>query len=102
MSVRIERDGTVTTIIHSRYEARNAMDPDSADALVTAFERFDSGARLCRKEPAGFLSEIEQDAAGFEHRDRLPVRTVVIDNRRDLVVGVNFQELRVELPALAE
>ncbi len=42
MSVRIERNGAVTTVIHSRFEARNAMDPDSADALVEAFERFDA------------------------------------------------------------
>ena len=42
MSVRVERNGPVTTIIHSRPEARNAMDPDSAVALVTAFEAFDA------------------------------------------------------------
>lgn len=43
MSVRIEQDGPVWTIIHSRYaEARNAMDPASADALVDAFNRFDA------------------------------------------------------------
>lgn len=43
MAVRIEQDGPVWTIIHSRYaEARNAMDPESADALVDAFNRFDA------------------------------------------------------------
>lgn len=40
MSVRIETQGNVWTIVHSRAEARNAMDPDSADALVAAFEAF--------------------------------------------------------------
>jgi enoyl-CoA hydratase len=40
MSVRIEKQGHVWTIIHSRAEARNAMDPGSADALVVAFENF--------------------------------------------------------------
>ncbi|MCZ6603845.1 MAG: enoyl-CoA hydratase, partial [Alphaproteobacteria bacterium] len=30
MTVRVERDGHVTTVIHSRPEARNAMDPESA------------------------------------------------------------------------
>ena len=40
--VRIEKNASVWTIIHSRFEeARNAMDPDSADALVAAFEEFD-------------------------------------------------------------
>jgi enoyl-CoA hydratase len=41
MAVRIEKKGRVWTVIHSRAEARNAMDPQSADALVTAFEEFD-------------------------------------------------------------
>ena len=41
--VRIEKQGAVWTIIHSRFaEARNAMDPDSADALVAAFREFDA------------------------------------------------------------
>jgi enoyl-CoA hydratase len=42
MSVRIEKAGAVWTVIHSRPEARNAMDPESADALVRAFENFDA------------------------------------------------------------
>lgn len=42
MSVRIEKDSAVWTIVHSRYaQARNAMDPESADALVDAFQAFD-------------------------------------------------------------
>ena len=41
MAVRIERKGSVWTVIHSRPEARNAMDPASADALVEAFNEFD-------------------------------------------------------------
>ena len=42
MAVRVEKDGPVTTVIHSRPEVRNAMDPDSATALVAAFENFDA------------------------------------------------------------
>ena len=42
MTVRIEKNGAVTTVIHSRFEARNAMDPDSAEALVAAFESFEA------------------------------------------------------------
>ena len=34
MTVRIEKDRAVWTIIHDRPEARNAMDPASADALT--------------------------------------------------------------------
>ena len=46
MSVRIEKSGSVWTVIHSRPEARNAMDPKSADELVAAFLQFD-------RDPAG-------------------------------------------------
>src|SRR5919198_5441368 len=42
MSVRVEKAKSVWTVIYSRPEARNAMDPDSADALVAAFESFDA------------------------------------------------------------
>ena len=41
MTVRIEKSSSVWTVIHSRAEARNAMDPESAEALVEAFLEFD-------------------------------------------------------------
>ena len=48
MAVKLEQDGYVTTVVHSRPEARNAMDPESADALVDAFLGFeaDDNARV--------------------------------------------------------
>jgi enoyl-CoA hydratase len=42
MAVRIEKSGPVWTIVHDRPEARNAMDPESADALTQAFLEFDA------------------------------------------------------------
>ena len=42
MAVRIEKSGSVWTVIHSRPEARNAMDPQSAEALHAAFQAFDA------------------------------------------------------------
>lgn len=40
--IRTEKNGHVWTVIHSRYEeARNAMDPASADALAEAMLAFD-------------------------------------------------------------
>jgi enoyl-CoA hydratase len=42
MAVRIEKDGPVWTVIHSRPEARNAMDPETARVLYEAFLAFDS------------------------------------------------------------
>jgi enoyl-CoA hydratase len=45
MTVRTEKDGAVWTIIHDRPEARNAMDPHSADTLTAAFVEFDADER---------------------------------------------------------
>ena len=42
MSVRIERQGPVTTVVLSRPEARNAVDPETAKALADAFRAFDA------------------------------------------------------------
>src|SRR5258705_5876505 len=42
MTIRIEKEGSVWTVIHDRPEARNAMDPVSADALTAAFLEFDA------------------------------------------------------------
>ena len=44
MTVRIEKKGKVWTVIHSRAQARNAMDPQSAEALVDAFTAFERDA----------------------------------------------------------
>ncbi|MBE1282900.1 MAG: crotonase/enoyl-CoA hydratase family protein [Rhodobacteraceae bacterium] len=42
MTIRIEKNGPVWTIIHDRPEARNAMDRDSAQALHDACLEFDA------------------------------------------------------------
>ena len=41
MTVRVEKDGPITTIINDRPEARNAVDPETGEALVEAFLEFD-------------------------------------------------------------
>lgn len=41
MTIEIEKDGDVWTVIHDRSEARNAMDGDSARALHDAFLEFE-------------------------------------------------------------
>lgn len=46
MPVRIERDGRVVTIIQSRPEVKNAVDPDHAELLCDAFLAFDSDPTL--------------------------------------------------------
>ena len=42
MAVRIEKSGVVWTVVHSRPEARNAMDGASAKALFDAFLAFEA------------------------------------------------------------
>ena len=42
MAVSIEKDGPVTTVILSRPEVRNAVDRETAQALVDAFESFEA------------------------------------------------------------
>src|SRR3979411_774794 len=42
MTVRVEKKGAVWTVIHDRPEARNAMDPKSANDLTAAFLEFDA------------------------------------------------------------
>jgi enoyl-CoA hydratase len=44
MSVRVERDGPVTTVILARPERRNAVDRATAAALAEAFRAFDADA----------------------------------------------------------
>lgn len=48
MTIRIEKSDAVWTIIHSRPDAKNAMDPESAVQLYDAFLAFDEdqGARV--------------------------------------------------------
>lgn len=42
MTVRVERDGPVTTVILDRPAARNAVDGPTARALADAFRAFDA------------------------------------------------------------
>ena len=41
MSVRVEKNGAVTTVVLSRPEVRNAVDRETAQSLVDAFRQFD-------------------------------------------------------------
>jgi enoyl-CoA hydratase len=45
MSVRVEKQGPVTTVVLSRPEARNAVDPETARALADAFRAFEADAQ---------------------------------------------------------
>jgi enoyl-CoA hydratase len=84
MSVRVEKKGRVWTVIHSRPEAKNAMDPASAEALVDAFVAFErdpeaavavlwgEGGAFCAgfdlKHAAGNLSALDALAYPLDER----------------------------------
>jgi enoyl-CoA hydratase len=73
MTVRTEKTGAVWTIIHDRPEARNAMDPKSADALTAAFLEFDAdkeasvavfygaGGAFCAGWDLNYVSTLDAD-----------------------------------------
>src|SRR5438874_143779 len=73
MAVRIEKNGSVWTVIHDRPEARNAMDPMSADALTGAFLEFDAdknasvavfygaGGAFCAGWDLKYVSTLDED-----------------------------------------
>ena len=46
MGVRVEGEGPVRTVVLDRPEVRNAVDRDTADALVAAFERLDADGEV--------------------------------------------------------
>ena len=83
MTVRIEKNGKVWTVIHSRPEARNAMDPESAQALLETFQRFDAdrdaaaavlwgeGGAFCAGFDLKFVGSMEPKQ--FEKLDRGPM-----------------------------
>lgn len=86
MTVRVEKDGAVWTVIHSRYEARNAVDPTSAGELFNAFIEFENdpdalvavfwgeGGAFCA---GADLKAVSANAGGPQSVDRLDFGTTV-------------------------
>jgi enoyl-CoA hydratase len=58
MSVRIEKNGPVTTVVLSRPEVRNAVDRETAQALADAFREFD-------KDPEARVGVLFGDKGAF-------------------------------------
>src|ERR1043165_2529451 len=81
MAVRVEKKGKVWTVIHSRPEARNAMNPESADALVSAFRDFDrdenaavavlwgEGGAFCAGWDLKYCASLEQNISDLKKID---------------------------------
>jgi enoyl-CoA hydratase len=114
MAVCIERSGAVWTVIHSRPEARNAMDPRSAEELVAAFEQFDAdeqasvavfwgeGGAFCAGWDLKSVSDLDRDdpvgALAFPRDGGKPPRGPLGPSRLELTKPVIAA---VEGPAVA-
>ncbi len=75
MSVRIEKNGPVFTVVMRRPEARNAVDAPTAQALVDAFTRFeaDADARVAVffGEGGTFCAGADLKSIGTERQNRV-------------------------------
>jgi enoyl-CoA hydratase len=86
MTVRIEKSGAVWTVVHSRPEARNAMDPESADALVEAFRAFD-------RDPGAAVAVLSGEGGAFCAGWDLKYAATLSDRARfdeQIVEGLGF------------
>jgi len=69
--VKYEVDGAVVTVTIDRPAVRNAVDPDTAEALRAAFLRFDSDPKLSVAPHGGgrhLLRRLRPEGAGIRHR----------------------------------
>ncbi len=93
--VRVESDGTVTTVIMSRPERRNAVDGPMAAALAAAFREFEASdakvAVLCG-EGASFCAGADLKGIGTERANRM-------DHTGDGPMGVT--RLQLDKPVIA-
>jgi enoyl-CoA hydratase len=75
MAVRVEKNGPVTTVIIDRPERRNAVDRETGEALVKAFEAFDeddeSGAAVLFGEHGIFCAGADLQAVAEGHLPNL-------------------------------
>jgi enoyl-CoA hydratase/carnithine racemase len=89
VTVRIEKAGPIWTVVHSRYDdARNAMDPASADQLTEAFLDFDAdreaAVAVLWGEGGAFCSGWDLHyAAALSGRDRF---------QKEMVEGLAIQQ----------
>jgi len=108
MTVRIEKKGRVWTVIHSRPQAKNAMDPESADALVEAFTAFDRDAEAAVAvlwgEGGAFCAgwDLKYGAALMENPEPLHSIDYPLDDRKPLPRGpLGPTRLELDKPVIA-
>jgi enoyl-CoA hydratase len=108
MTVRIEKRARVWTVIHSRPQARNAMDPESADALVDAFQRFDrdpdAAVAVLWGEGGSFCAGWDLKYGASLMRDPTPIHEIdyPLDDRKPIPRGpLGPTRLELDKPVIA-
>src|SRR3977135_1463371 len=108
MAVRIEKKGRVWTVIHSRPEARNAMDPESADALVEAFSAFDrdpeARVAVLWGEGGAFCAgwDLKYGASLLENTDEIHAIDYPLEDRKETPRGpLGPTRLELDKPVIA-
>jgi enoyl-CoA hydratase len=89
-SVRVERNGPVSTVILSRPEARNAVDRPTAEALAAAFRAFDDDAEAA---VAVLWGEGGHFCAGADLKAMRTPRTNRVDTSGDGPMGPTRMQL---------
>jgi enoyl-CoA hydratase len=108
MAVRIEKKGGVWTVIHSRAQARNAMDPESAQALVAAFGAFDADAdarvAVLWGEGGAFCAgwDLKYGASLLENTDEIHAIDYPLEDRKPIPRGpLGPTRLELDKPVIA-
>ena len=95
-------------MIHSRPQARNAMDPESADALVSAFEEFDrdenAAVAVLWGEGGAFCAgwDLKYGASLLENTEEIHAIDYPLDDRKDIPRGpLGPTRLELDKPVIA-
>jgi enoyl-CoA hydratase len=102
--VRVERSGSVTTIILTRPERRNAVDRETADALVHAVLSFDRDAQASVGVlwgEGGFCAGANLKAVGRGLGNRLEDPSAGSDIARDSKAPMGPTRLLISKPVIA-
>src|SRR5512146_2145401 len=104
MSVRVEKNGAVWTVIQSRVEARNAVDPRTAEALVDAFNRDPQAAvAVLWGEGGSFCAGFDLKAAAALADDPRPMQEIAypLDDRPPPRGPMGPTRLALDKPVIA-
>ncbi|HEY8120686.1 MAG TPA: crotonase/enoyl-CoA hydratase family protein [Myxococcota bacterium] len=108
MPVRIEKQGPVTTVIHSRPEVRNAVDRAHAQALAAAFAEFerDESARVAVLwgEGGNFCAGADLKAVATASGGRIappPPRAFDVRGDPDLSGPMGVTRMQLSKPVIA-